>query len=296
MKNMGMDKMLKYYKDKYINSGIVFVVIVMTLPVYIFALKPSVDYSDNPRNYPGIAVEDVSFKTTDGLTLTGWFFSQADSALPRRSTIIIAGGDAGNMADLLFYTGMTNNGLNVLLFDYRGFGKSSPWTMDSKALMYPQFISDLEAAVAYIKTRKDVDTTSLGLFGISMGAILCLGVAAKHPEVHALVVDGISTSTSDVIKVLYKVKNKTLTVPGGYPPDDEPINAFKKLTHCKVMVIAGDKDLNTPVWMAKKLYNIAPNKGMLQIIKGAKHGYGPVMDENVYTKKIPEFFSSALVK
>jgi predicted alpha/beta hydrolase len=191
---------------------------------------------------------------------------------------------------------MVNNGMNVLLFDYRGFGKSSPWVMDSTALMYPQFMLDLEAAVKYVKTRKDVDTNNLGLFGISMGAILCSGVAAKHPEIQALVVDGIATSTSDIIKGLYKLKKKKLIVPGGYPPDDEPINAFKKLIHCKIMVIAGDKDLNTPVWMAKKLYGIAPKKGMLRIIKGAKHGYGPVMDENVYTKEIPEFFSSALTK
>ncbi len=270
------------------------------LPNVAQAVRPSRNYYDTPHHLCGvlgIAVEDVDFRTADGLRLTGWFFSRADSAHPRRSTVIIAGPDGGNMGDLLFYTGMVNIGMNVLLFDYRGFGKSDPWAIDSTALLCREFALDLEAAIRYVKTRADVDTSNLGLFGLSMGAVLCAGAAAAHPEVRALAVEGIATSTDDVIAVLRKVKGSALSLPGGYPTAAEPINAFPRLKSCAVLVIAAERDTHTPVWMAKKLYNAAPGKRSLWVIPGATHGGGPqAIDHRIYTEKVNKFFDAALSK
>jgi len=272
--------------------------IILFLGQTVFALKPSHEYYATPHqgcSGDNITVEDVSFITKDSIKLTGWFFKQ-DSCLTTRPTVIIAGPDKGNMGDLLYYTGLLADNINVLLFDYRGFGKSDSWSFDSSALLYPEFIIDLEAAIQYVKTRRDVDSTNLGLFGLSMGTILCVGVAAKHPEVKVLVVDGVATSTTDIINIV-KSKKRECSVPGGYPVNYEPINAIKSMKHCKVFIIAGDKDTNTPLWMAKKLYKRAPNKGELWVIKGAKHLMGPyTVDYKIYTKKTRIFFSDLLKK
>jgi len=262
-------------KRKIALSNSLFLALFLILTQKAYSLKPSYEYYATPYqgcSIDNIIIEDVSFVTKDGVKLTGWFFTQ--DSCSKRPTVIVAGPDKGNMGDLLFYTNVLSYNINVLLFDYRGFGKSGAWLIDSTALIYPEFINDLEAAIKYVKTRRDVDSTNLGLFGLSMGTILCVGVAAKHPEVKVLVADGVATSTIDIIDIV-KSKKRNCYVPGGYPADYEPINAIKSMKSCKVFIIAGDKDNNTPLWMAKKLFKLAPNKGELWIIKGAKHLQGP---------------------
>ena len=69
----------------------------------------------------GLAFEDVYFKTKDRLTLNGWFLKNPQAL----STIIFAHGNAGNMSDRLFKIKFFYDlGLNVFIFDYRGYGKS----------------------------------------------------------------------------------------------------------------------------------------------------------------------------
>ena len=265
---------------------------------YGFALKPSHLYSETPYQncaLSNVVVEDVTFITKDGITLTGWFF-KPDTCTLKRPTVIVAGPDKGNMGDLLFYTNVLSNNINVLLFDYRGFGKSGTWPIDTTALIYPEFITDLEAALKYVKTRQDVDPTNLGLFGLSMGTILCFGVAARHPEIKVLVADGMVTSTTDIIAI-QKAKKRFFYVPGGYPTNYEPITAIKDMQHCKVFIVAGDKDTNTPLWMAKKIYGLAPNKGELWVIKGAKHLEGPyAVEKKFYINKTNDYYSDLLRK
>ena len=68
-------------------------------------------------------VEPVTFETADGLKLSGWFLA-ASGPLPRL-TVLVFNGNAGNQG----YRGplaaaLHRHGLQVLLFDYRGYGGS----------------------------------------------------------------------------------------------------------------------------------------------------------------------------
>ena len=61
---------------------------------------------------------------------------------------------------------LTRNGIGVLRYDDRGFGKS---TGDFQKAITPDFASDVESAVAYLKSRKDIDQKKIGLIGHSEG-------------------------------------------------------------------------------------------------------------------------------
>ena len=79
---------------------------------------------------------------------------------------------------------LTRKGVAVLRADKRGVGKS---TGDYAAATMTDFASDAEAGVAYLKTRREVDTHHIGLVGHSEGGIVAPMVALHNADVAFLV-------------------------------------------------------------------------------------------------------------
>jgi uncharacterized protein len=75
---------------------------------------------------------------------------------------------------------LTRKGIAVLRFDKRGNGKS---TGDYANATTEDFASDCEAAIAYMKTRKDIVSNRIGLIGHSEGGIIAPMVAARSKDV-----------------------------------------------------------------------------------------------------------------
>jgi len=73
----------------------------------------------------GRPFEDVWFKAKDGVELNGWFFPAATNS-PRASTaVLICHGNAGNIGYRLdMCQTLLETGISVLVFDYRGYGRS----------------------------------------------------------------------------------------------------------------------------------------------------------------------------
>jgi len=78
----------------------------------------------------------------------------------------------------------TKKGIAVLRYDDRGFGKS---TGNFKTATSNDFALDVESAVAYLKTRKEIDKNKIGLIGHSEGGIIAPMVAAKSKDVDFIV-------------------------------------------------------------------------------------------------------------
>ncbi len=122
-----------------------------------------------PKAELGAAHEDVSFTTRDGLTLRGWYVPSKNHA-----AVIAAPGRAGAQKPARV---LIRHGYGVLLFDRRGEGESDGdpnafgWSADK----------DIEAAVAYLQTRTDVDRDRIGGIGLSVGGETLLQTAADSP-------------------------------------------------------------------------------------------------------------------
>ena len=86
---------------------------------------------------------------------------------------------------------LARHGYGVLLFDRRGEGKSEGepngwgWGGDE----------DIKAAIAYLKTRADVDPAKIGGIGLSVGGELMLETAAETKELAAVVSEGAGART-----------------------------------------------------------------------------------------------------
>ena len=96
----------------------------------------------------GLIYKNLEVITNDGYKIETWFFP-AQSPLSegelrdlngnrrtyetqdetKRPTIIVCNGDVGNMSYFQLYLAKsrTSRGFNVVTFDWRGFGKSSPF-------------------------------------------------------------------------------------------------------------------------------------------------------------------------
>jgi hypothetical protein len=74
---------------------------------------------------------------------------------------------------------LTKNGIAVLRYDDRGVAQSEGMHKDATSA---DFSTDVEAAIAYLKTRNDVNLDQIGLIGHSEGGLIAPIVIANNPE------------------------------------------------------------------------------------------------------------------
>ena len=79
---------------------------------------------------------------------------------------------------------LTRNGIGVLRYDDRGTAQSEG---DFKNATSLDFASDVEAAIAYLKTRKEINKKKIGLIGHSEGGIIAPMAASKSKDVNFIV-------------------------------------------------------------------------------------------------------------
>ena len=128
----------------------------------------------------GLAFEDVSFLATDGLRLCGWWIPAEGSD----RAVIVLHGHMGSMdMDVHRAPALHAAGLNVLLFDFRGHGRS-----DGRQITFGYLERrDVQGAVAFLRSR---GMRRIGLLGFSLGGITAMLSAPLCPEVAAVVSDG----------------------------------------------------------------------------------------------------------
>jgi uncharacterized protein len=131
-----------------------------------------------PPDRLGVAHEDVTFTTSDGLDLKGWYIPSRNGA-----AVISFPGRNGPQKQARM---LARHGYGVLLFDRRGEGESegdpNAWGWGGGA--------DVKAAIAYLQRRPDVDPDRIGGIGLSVGGEMMIETAAETDELAAVVSEG----------------------------------------------------------------------------------------------------------
>ena len=131
-----------------------------------------------PRDELRVAHEDVSFTTSDGLRLSGWYVPSKNGA-----AVIAFPGRAGTQKPARM---LARHGYGVLLFDRRGEGESEG---DPNAFGWGGY-RDVDAAVRYLGRRADVEDGRIGGIGLSVGGEMMLEAAARSHGLKAVVSEG----------------------------------------------------------------------------------------------------------
>ncbi|HEX8190823.1 MAG TPA: alpha/beta fold hydrolase [Pyrinomonadaceae bacterium] len=263
------------------------VIALIGLPVGFFMLRrfeASVIFHPERAAVGGVwraprGAEEVWFKNAEGLKLYGWLFHS--SARPARATVLYAHGNGGNVS----YCGwvgeeLAARGFDVLLFDYRGYGRSGGEAAGEGGLY-----ADAEAAYDFLTKERGVHAGQIALYGQSLGTAAVADVAARR-ECGALVLESGLSSAADMAAVVMPwlprfvrglTKNKLDTV--------------SKLprVRCPVLVVHGDRDEIIPVSQGRRLFEAAPGPKRLIIIEGAGHNDLSNVGGGKYIDTLAEF-------
>ena len=139
-----------------------------------------------------MARTDISFLTSDGVTLRGWFFQpETRSNNQNLPCLVMAHGFtcvkemgleevASRMSSAL--------PLTCLVFDYRGFGSSDclPGQPRQEVIAAVQ-CSDLRDAITFAQTKDGVDRDKIGLWGYSFGGGHVVYLGAVDRRVKAVI-------------------------------------------------------------------------------------------------------------
>ncbi len=141
-----------------------------------WAIKPVAKYWARPDTL-GLKYQNLTLTTSDHAHLAAWLIEPTAGTPSQHTTVVVAGGDSGNMASNLFTAAtLAEAGYRVLLFDYRGFGRSDAFAIDQNYLYYPEFATDTRAALA--EARRRSPGQRVGLMGFSMGSLVGSEAAA----------------------------------------------------------------------------------------------------------------------
>jgi fermentation-respiration switch protein FrsA (DUF1100 family) len=196
----------------------------------------------------------VTFDTTDGLTLQGWFTPPEDGA----PVVIVFNGNAGNRGDRIpLATGLADNGFGVLLFDYRGYGGNQGRPTESG------LGCDAIAAAAWV--RLEAPDHPVVYVGESLGAAVAIELALDHPPA-VLVLRSPFTSLADVAAHHYWFLPVRALLWDEYPS----IDRIAKVA-TPTLVIAGSADSIIPIDQSQAIYAALPQRKELLVIDGADH-------------------------
>jgi fermentation-respiration switch protein FrsA (DUF1100 family) len=158
--------------------GAALVLVVFVLPLSVAYAFTHASRAEVPPPNLGAAHEDVTFKTSDGLTLRGWYVPSRNGA-----AVVAFAGRKGPQRPARM---LVRHGYGVLLFDRRGEGASDGdpnifgWAMDR----------DLKASAAFLQRRPEVDPNRIGGIGLSVGGEMLLQTAAESKAFRAVVSEG----------------------------------------------------------------------------------------------------------
>ena len=222
----------------------------------LFFPSPTLEADPAARGMP---FEETTFETDDGERLHGWWIP----AEKPRATLLFFHGNAGNISHRLDLVEIFRNlGLNVFLFDYRGYGRSTG--KPSEDGLY----RDAAAAWRHLTETRGAAPEEIVVFGRSLGGGPATWLAARERP-RALILGSTFTSIPDVAAKQYPYLPVRLLARNRFDN-----HARLAEVHAPVLVIHSRDDALIPFEHGRKLFEAAPEpKAFLEIEGAHNNGY-----------------------
>jgi hypothetical protein len=218
-----------------------------------------------------MAHEDVTFFAADGVQLAAWYVP----AIENRGTVLYCHGNGGNIGtyDVSLLRSL---GLNVLIFDYRGYGQSQGEPSEEGTYQ------DAEAAWRWLVEDRHVPPETIIVLGRSLGGAVAARTAARHTP-RALILESAFTSLPDLGQHLLPLMPVRWIARFQY----NTLEAVAKV-RCPVLVIQSRGDEVVPFSHAERLYEAATGPKTLLEIHGS-HDRGSAESADIYLAGIKKF-------
>jgi uncharacterized protein len=246
-----------------------------------------------PERYPvgdwephvdsSLVLQDVWFKS-GSYQLNGWYIHP----LVRQGNQVILSchGNAGNITSRFKKAQlMALSGVSVLLFDYRGYGKSDQATLCEEAIY-----EDTLSALGFLHD-KDFTHSQIILHGVSLGGGPATFLAEKYNDFAGIFLESTFTSMPDMCREVYPYLPAFLV--------HTQFDNLSRIAQVKVplLLIHGKNDELVPYKMGVKLFESSTSVDKTFVpIEGA--GHGDVMEISIeyYQKVTSQFFDKCFKK
>jgi fermentation-respiration switch protein FrsA (DUF1100 family) len=186
-------------------------------------------------------MEEVRYKTADGLELMAWFRPPMDN----RPMLVFFHGNAGNIGHRAYrLPPFLEAGYGILLVEYRGYGGNPGKPSEAG------FDEDGRAALDFLAAR-GIDGGRLILYGESLGSGVAVRMASERP-CGALILESPYTSVADVAQDRYWM----------FPVRALVLDRFDSLSRigqarCPVLIMHGEHDRIVPIKFGRALFDAA---------------------------------------
>lgn len=243
---------------------------------------------------PPAGAEHVSFPTSDGQLLAGWYVPSQNGA-----AVVLLHGSGSTRASVVDHADvLAAEGYGVLAFDARGHGDST-----GRGMRWGWFgDTDVGAAVAYLEARPDVDAGRVAAVGLSMGGEEALGAA--RAGLRAVVAEGVTGRSADDLGwltaygwrgraqlVLERAKTTVADLLStAHRP--VPLRAAVAATPSRpvLLIVAGDVPDET---LAARALSAGQKQVSVWTVEGAGHTGGLRTDPDRWTREVAGFLDAA---
>lgn len=219
----------------------------------VFSTGP---WHPDPPDAVGWPCEEAEIYTPDGLALQGWFFKAEGASAP---TILFMHGTSYNASDMwltperaaAFNDFLRGIAANFLVFDYRGYGRNVGTPSEEGTYV------DAASALGWLFLRKDVDPSSIFLYGFSLGTGIATELAMREPSA-GLILRAPFTSIRAMALDRYDwLRWAFLAAPWLPLTNYDTLSKIRRLDR-PLLVMHGESDKTVPEYMGQQVFEAAP--------------------------------------
>jgi hypothetical protein len=290
------DHAWRYGRRLLLAAGGVVAVYAVLIPIGLAYVTTHVGRAVVPANDLRVAYENVSFTTSDGLKLVGWYVPSKNGA-----AVIAFPGRKGPQKQTRM---LARHGYGVLLFDRRGEGDSdgepNSWGWGGT--------KDIKAAVAFLQRRPDVEPGRIGGIGLSVGGEMMLDAASDTKSLAAVVSEGAGARmfTEEMDTELSGVEKATMAVPAWlkqasiavFANQSPPTNLKDLVPRIapRAMFLIAAPNAPTGEDLNRGYYKAAGEPKALWEIPESGHVGGLSARPAEYERRVTRFFDDALLR
>ena len=243
-----------------------------------FVFFPESEIVNTPEQ-AGVPYEDVYLKSSDGLTLHGWFLPAPAPATRRTQTWLWFHGNGGNLGTRVGQLERAHRllGVHQFIFDYRGYGRSEGRPTERGTYL------DARAALNYLRERPGINSDRIVYFGHSLGTAIAVELAVADPP-HGMALVGPFAAIGDLAKLALPIPLAGWLVRGHY-------NSAQRISrvHTPLLILHGELDEIVPHSQGLKLYQAANRPKRFVTLHGATHNNAHHVAADVMARALLEF-------
>ncbi|MDQ3867375.1 MAG: alpha/beta fold hydrolase [Actinomycetota bacterium] len=278
--------------------GVAAIVVFVAVPVAT-GIAWTHKYREPIGDPPSAAFQPVTFTSSDGLRLSGWYAPSKNGA----ALILVHGGGGDRTGPRRHAELFARHGYGVLLYDARGRGESEG---TPNALGW-EWEKDVDGALAYLAGRGDVDDGQIGALGLSTGADVLLEAAADQRQIKAVVAEGASIRSFedyrnaglDALAPFSLVLMTAVRVFSGSAPGEPLAELVREISPTPLLFIAGGRGATGPgggeYGLAQLYANAAREPVEFWGLPEGRHTAAIRERPEEYERRVVGFFDDALL-